>query len=128
MAKGKRIVIVGGGITGLSAAYYLQKQGMENREAEITVLEESERVGGKLNTVHQDGCTIERGADSFLARKKPGMRLMEELGLTNQLIYNNTSQAYVYSRGNLHTIPAGTYMGIPVMEGPFMESDLLSHA
>lgn len=128
MDKRKRIVIVGGGVTGLTAAYYLQKQTTEDAPLEITVLEKSNQLGGKLNTIHQDGCTIERGADSFLARKKPGMRLMEALGLTNQLIYNETGQAYVYSRGKLHTIPAGSYMGIPVDEKPFMTSELISTA
>ncbi|HLQ71710.1 MAG TPA: protoporphyrinogen oxidase, partial [Bacillota bacterium] len=84
--------------------------------------------GGKLKTIRQDGFTIERGADSFLARKKPGIKLMEELGLVDELIYNETGQAYVYSRGGLHAIPAGSYMGIPVANEPFINSELLSEA
>lgn len=118
----KNVVIVGGGITGLTAAYYLQK----DSQVKITVLEESGELGGKVNTVHQNGYTIERGADSFLARKKPGMRLMEELGLTGKLIYNQTGQAYVLVQGKLHKIPAGTYMGIPITEDALMDTDIIS--
>lgn len=119
----KRIVIVGGGITGLTAAYYLQK---ENPKMNVTLLEQSGDLGGKMHTVHHDGHIIERGADSFLARKKPGMRLMDELGLTDRLIRNQTGQAYVLVQDQLHSIPAGSYMGIPIEEGPFMASDLLT--
>lgn len=119
----KRVVIVGGGITGLTAAYYLQK---ENPQIDVTLLDQSGELGGKLDTLHHHGHIIERGADSFLARKKPGMRLMDELGLTDRLITNQTGQAYVLVQGKLHKIPAGSHMGIPLDEEPFMESELMS--
>lgn len=123
----KKIVIVGGGITGLSAAYYLQKQVEVNQlPMEITLLEQSSELGGKMSTIHQNGYTIEQGADSFLARKEPGMKLMEELGLKDQLVRNSTGQAYVLVENKLHQIPAGSFMGIPIDETPFLASHLVS--
>lgn len=123
----KKIVIVGGGITGLSAAYYLKKKiEADQLPFEVKLLEASDRLGGKIHTVRDRGFTIERGADSFLARKEPGMKLVESLGLQDQIIRNHTGQAYVLLEDTLHPIPAGSYMGIPVQEGPFLESDLVS--
>lgn len=123
----KKIVIVGGGITGLSAAYYLQKE-IEAYQLpyEVKLLEASDRLGGKINTVREHGFTMEKGADSFLARKEPGMRLVESLGLQEQIIRNQTGQAYVLLEDILHPIPAGSYMGIPVQKKPFSESNLVS--
>lgn len=123
----KKIVIVGGGITGLSATYYLKKE-IETLQLpyEVTLLEASDRLGGKINTVQNNGFTIEKGADSFLARKEPGMKLVESLGLQDQIIRNHTGQAYVLLEDTLHPIPAGSYMGIPVQEEPFLESNLVS--
>lgn len=119
----EKVVIVGGGITGLTAAYYMQK---DHPEMEVTLLEASTELGGKINTIHQNGHIIERGADSILARKKPGMTLLEDLGLTDQLVLNQTGQAYVLMKDKLHKIPAGSYMGIPVSEEAFLESKLIS--
>lgn len=123
----KKIVIVGGGITGLSAAYYLKRE-IEAGQLpyEIKLLEASDRLGGKIHTVQDHGFTMEKGADSFLARKESGMKLVESLGLQEQIIRNHTGQAYVLLGSTLHPIPAGSYMGIPVQEEPFLESNLVS--
>lgn len=123
----KRIAIVGGGITGLSAAFYLKKWGNELEiPLEIKLFEANDRLGGKVHTVKQDGFTMERGADSFLARKKPGMKLMEDLGLEDQLYRNNTGQSYVLVHNQLHKIPAGSYMGIPIQEDALLSSEIMS--
>src|SRR5699024_3119538 len=76
--------------------------------------------------VQHHGFTIEKGADSFLARKEPGMRLVRSLGLQDQIIRNQTGQAYVLLKDKLHPIPAGSYMGIPVREEPFLATNLVS--
>src|SRR5699024_12699450 len=76
--------------------------------------EASNHLGGKVQTVKQDGITMERGADSFLARKKPGMKLMEDLRLEDQLYRNKTGQYYVLVHNQLHKIPDGSYMGIHI--------------
>src|SRR5699024_3336151 len=123
----KNIIIIGGGITGLTAAYYLQKDIAErDLPFEVKLLEASNRLGGKINTKRMNGFIIERGPDSFLARKQPAVKLANDLGLSDQLIRNRTGQAYIFARGALHEIPQGSHMGIPTQIRPFLESALLS--
>lgn len=127
MSTPKKIVIVGGGITGLSAAFYLQKEleakGIPHK---LTLIEASDRLGGKIKTVHKEGYTIERGADSFLGRKLPAMRLAESLGLSDQLVRNSTGQAYIHIHNQLHKMPQGAYMGVPTQLAALLFSDLYS--
>lgn len=123
----KKILVVGGGITGLSAAYYIQKQLKEEQlYHEVRLVEASDRLGGKIGTVKRDGFTIERGPDSFLARKKAAVDLINELGLENQLVRNATGQSYIFVNGKLQKIPAGSFMGIPTEVQPFLFSRLFS--
>ena len=68
----KKVVVVGGGITGLAAAYRLQKSDLP---LHLTVLEGADRVGGKLETEHYQGFTLEHGPDIFLARKPRGVEI-----------------------------------------------------
>ncbi|MBP1947308.1 protoporphyrinogen oxidase [Virgibacillus litoralis] len=127
MNETKKIVIVGGGITGLTAAYYLQKEIKENNlPYEIKLVEASDRLGGKIKTVRQDGYTIERGPDSFLSRKQPAVKLAEELGMTDQLVRNGTGQSYILVNNKLHKMPKGAFMGIPVRVRPFLFSGIFS--
>ncbi|MFB4167109.1 protoporphyrinogen oxidase [Virgibacillus sp. JSM 102003] len=127
MNETKKIVIVGGGITGLTAAYYLQKEIKENNlPYEIKLVEASDRLGGKIKTVRQDGYTIERGPDSFLSRKQPAVKLAEELGMTDQLVRNGTGQSYILVNNKLHKMPKGAFMGIPVQVRPFLFSGIFS--
>lgn len=123
------IVIIGGGITGLSAAYYLQKAIKEkDLPYQVRLVEASSRVGGKINTLKRDGFIIERGADSMIARKKPGVKLVEELGLKDEMIRNGTGQSYILVQGKLHKMPKGAFMGVPKQIGPFLRSGLVSPA
>lgn len=70
-AETKKVVVIGGGISGLSTAFYLQKKGKENGlSLDITLIEKSETLGGKVQTLHRDGFVIEKGPDSFMARRK----------------------------------------------------------
>ncbi len=127
MNETKNIVIVGGGITGLTAAYYLQKEIKENNlPYEVKLVEASDRLGGKIKTVRQDGYTIERGPDSFLSRKQPAVKLAEELGMTDQLVRNGTGQSYILVNNKLHKMPKGAFMGIPVQVRPFLFSGIFS--
>ncbi|WP_010093687.1 protoporphyrinogen oxidase [Ornithinibacillus scapharcae] len=121
------IVIIGGGITGLSAAFYLQKEIKDkNLPYQLKLVEASDRLGGKIITYKRDGFTIERGPDSIIARKKPGMKLVEELGLADQIIRNGTGQSYILVEDKLHKMPKGAFMGIPKQIGPFLGSSLVS--
>lgn len=123
----KKIIIVGGGITGLTATYYLQKEIKEkNLPYELKLVEASNKLGGKIETVKQDGFTIERGPDSFLARKKSALELIQQLGLEDNLTRNATGQAFVLVDRQLHKIPQGFFMGVPLKKRSLLTSSLFS--
>jgi oxygen-dependent protoporphyrinogen oxidase len=85
----KQIVIIGGGIAGLAAAYYIHKEISKKTPVACTVLESSENFGGKIATLRFDGFIVERGPDSFISQKPQAVELCKELGLTDQLIGTN---------------------------------------
>ncbi|MCA1030929.1 protoporphyrinogen oxidase [Bacillus timonensis] len=123
----QRVAIIGGGITGLTAAYYLQKEIKEkNLAIDCCLLEASHRLGGKIQTVVKDGFVIERGPDSFLARKQSAARLVNEVGLSDKLVYNSSGKSYVLVNGKLHPMPGGSVMGIPTQMTPFVTTGLFS--
>lgn len=125
--KKKKIVIAGGGITGLSAAFYLQKEIREkNLPYEVKLVESSNRLGGKVKTMRRDGFVIEQGPDSFLERKKPAVKLVEELGLKEKLVRNGTGRSYILVNGKLHKMPSGAFMGVPTQIRPFLASGMFS--
>src|SRR5699024_9900803 len=122
----KKIVVVGGGITGLTAAYYLKKDIEADRlPYEVILIEASDRLGGKIQTVHKDGFVLERGPDSFLERKKPALNLGKQLGIEDRLVRNSTGQARILVDDGLYNIPAGSYMGIPVRGTALNDSTLI---
>lgn len=127
--RNKKVVIVGGGITGLSAAFYMQKEAREKGlPLDVTLVEAANRLGGKIQTVRRDGFVIERGPDSFLIRKKSMGILAEDVGVAGELVRNATGQAYVLVNGELHPIPGGSIMGVPTEIGPFLKTGLFSLA
>lgn len=99
--------MIGAGITGLSAAWELVRQG----ERQVTVLEATERVGGKLRTGQVAGAELDLGAESILARRPEGVELLGELGLEPQAPAD--LPAGIWSRGQLHPMPRGTLLGVP---------------
>ena len=127
MKERQRIAVVGAGITGLATAYYLQKAIKERQlPYDIQLLEASDRLGGKICTTRKDGFIIERGPDSFLARKKPAVRLAEDLGLQDELVRNSTGQSYILIKDTLHKMPKGFFMGVPTNLGYLKDSSVLS--
>lgn len=125
--KNKKVVIIGGGITGMTAAYFLQKEIKEKSlPLEVKLIESSNRLGGVIQTIRKDGFIIEKGPDSIVVTKKSGLKLIEEIGLKDQVIYNIAGKSYIYARGKLHTMPEGSYMGIPTKITPFAVSSLFS--
>ncbi|TFJ93544.1 protoporphyrinogen oxidase [Lentibacillus salicampi] len=127
MSETKKILIAGGGITGLSAAFYLQKEIREKGlPYEVKLVEAGSRLGGKIKTTRRNGFVIEQGPDSFLSRKQPGVKLVRELGLSDQLVRNGTGQSYILVNNKLHKIPKGSYMGVPVSIRPFLFSGIFS--
>lgn len=116
-------------MTGLSAAFYLLREAKERgEEIELTVLEGSERLGGRVNTLRRDGFVIERGPDSFLARKLPMIRLAEDLGLTGELTGTNpdAKKTYISRDGKLLPMPEGLVLGVPTDAEKFMRTELVS--
>ncbi|MFJ7728050.1 protoporphyrinogen oxidase [Neobacillus sp. NPDC097160] len=123
----QKVVIIGGGIAGLTSAFYLQKTIQENNlPIEIQLIEASHRLGGKMQTVVRDGFTIERGPDSFLARKTSIVRLAKEVGMDDKLVPNSTGKSYVLVNEKLHSMPGGSIMGVPTEIGPFITTGLFS--
>ena len=126
-ADKQKVMIIGGGIAGMTTAFYLQKAIQENDlPIEIKLIEASHRLGGKMQTVFRDGYTIERGPDSFLARKTSIIKLAKEVGMDHQLVPNSTGKSYVLVNDKLHPMPGGSIMGIPTEVGPFITTDLFS--
>jgi protoporphyrinogen/coproporphyrinogen III oxidase len=124
----KRIAIIGGGISGLSAAYGLEKQRRAGAEVEYALYESSPRLGGVLVTDNVDGCIVEAGPDSFLTEKPWAMDLCEELGLADQLIGSNDSdrKTYIVTRGKLIEMPDGLMFMVPTKILPTVLSPLFS--
>lgn len=125
----KQVAILGGGITGLAAAYYLQKEAREKKlPIETVLIEASPRLGGKIQTINKDGFIIERGPDSFLARKLSASRLAKEVGIENELVRNTAGKSYVLVHDKLYPMPGGSIMGIPTQIRPFLTTGLFSIA
>ena len=114
--------MIGGGISGLSAAYYLNRSGVD-----VTLVESSPRLGGVITTETVEGCVIEGGPDSFLAAKPAAMELIAELGLGGEVIGSNDSGRVTYIRrdGRLVPLPDGLMMMVPTRVLPMAASSLL---
>ena len=120
-----RIVIIGGGISGLAAAHRVKEL---NPAAEVTVLEASDRLGGTIQTEHRDGFLIERGPDSFISEKPQGITLAKRLGLESQLIQTNEEyrRSFIVRDGRLRAVPEGFQLMAPSRMWPFITSDIFS--
>ena len=106
----RRVAIVGGGITGLAAAYALRRAEPSPERLAITLIEAGQDVGGSLGTERTAGFVIERGADSFLTTKPQGLTLARELGLGDQLQGMARRGLYGVRRGVLRPFPEGLLM------------------
>ncbi|NEU31531.1 protoporphyrinogen oxidase [bacterium LRH843] len=121
-----KVAIIGGGMTGLAAAWKLEKEIAAGTEVSYDLFEKGEKLGGKIQTELVNEFVIERGPDSFLARKESMSRLAKDVGMEADLLPNNTGQAYILKDDQLHPIPAGAVMGVPTEMKPFLESKLIS--
>ncbi|MBF6096986.1 protoporphyrinogen oxidase [Nocardia cyriacigeorgica] len=106
-----RIAVVGGGISGLVAAYRLR--GLLGPDAEIVVLERGDRLGGILYTGEINGDPVDLGAEAFVGRRPEVIELLSELGLDDQLVRPGGLRPLIWSEGRTHALPARTLMGIP---------------
>lgn len=125
----KQITIVGGGITGLSTAFYLQRELQAQQiDAKIVVAEASPSFGGRIHTRERDGFIFEKGPDSFLARKVAITDLIRDLGLEDEVVGTNpyAKKNYILHKNRLYEMPEGMVMGIPSKIKPFITTDLVS--
>src|SRR5246127_2252617 len=124
----KRIAIIGGGISGLSAAYALEEKRRAGLHVEYTLYEVGNRFGGVLVTERVDGCILEAGPDSFLTEKPWATDLCAKLGLAGQLIGSNDAdrKTYIVTRGRLVEMPDGLMFMVPTKILPTGLSPLFS--
>ncbi len=117
------IVVIGGGVSGLTAAHRLRKAG-----ATVTLVEKSPGLGGKVATEHSDGFLIEAGPDSFVSAKGPVIELARELGLTARVLSSRPEHrgSHVWWQGRLHPLPEGLLLMAPSRLAPLFRSSLLS--
>jgi len=102
------VVVVGGGIAGLAAAFFLRDQPVR-----VTVLEGSPRLGGKLSASEVAGVPMDEGAEALLARRPEGVDLITATGLGNDLVPAGVTSSAVYTRGELRPLPRKQFMGVP---------------
>ena len=110
-----RVAVVGGGIAGLSAAHRLRTE--LGPDAEIVLLEQTGRLGGKLRTVQLAGTAYDLGAEAFLARRPEVLRLAAELGVDTEVVHPAAARATVRAGGRTQHLPGGTVMGVPAEAG-----------
>jgi oxygen-dependent protoporphyrinogen oxidase len=105
------VAVVGGGISGLTAAYRLRK--LLGPDAEIVLIESSRRLGGALRTVELGGLALDVGAEAFLMRRPEAVSLIEELGLRDQLAHPTPAAPTVRAGGRAVALPTRTVLGLP---------------
>ncbi len=125
MSGRRRVVVIGGGVAGLTTAYRLA---LDPAAPEVTVLEADHRVGGKLRPEPVGGFELEAGADSFVARKPWAVELCRELGLGRELIAPGASGAWLWTAAGLVRMPADAAFGIPGDVGDVLRWPGLSRA
>jgi len=124
-----KLVVIGGGITGLAAAHRAVELARERSLAvDLTVIEARERLGGTIATERADGFLIEAGPDSFLSEKPWALGLCYRLGLEGRLVRTDDRfrKVFVWRGGRLHPLPDGFQLLAPTKLGPFLSSSLFS--
>ena len=123
-----RVAIVGGGISGLTTAFYLQQERRRGAPIDFALFEAAPRSGGVIQTEHADGCIIEAGPDSFLSSKPWARELCDDLRLSSQLIGSRDAErrTYILVGGQLLPLPAGMQFLSPTKLWPIATSHLFS--
>ena len=117
----RSVAVIGGGISGLAAAFLLRNAGLD-----VTVLEGSPRLGGKLAVSEVGGVAVDAGAEALLARRPEGTGLIGELGLSGQLEVPGTTSAGIWTRGSVRSLPRRQFMGVPADLGELAATGILS--
>ena len=126
----KRIAIIGGGISGLSAAFEIEQRRKQGADVDYVLYEAAHRLGGVLVTEQVEGCLIEAGPDSFLSEKPAATDLCRELGIGDEIIGSNDSErkTYILVNNRLIAMPDGLMFLVPTRILPTLFSPLFSVA
>lgn len=116
MSRRIRVAVVGGGISGLTAAFRLRQA--LGSDAQIDVVESSDRLGGVLRTVDVGGRAVDVGAEAFIVRRPEALALIDELGLADDVVSPSGTRPAIWSGAGLHPLPAPAMMGIPASPEP----------
>lgn len=125
----KRVVIIGGGITGLATAHRLLERSQDSgKQVDLTLLEASRRVGGIVKTRQWEGFLLEDGPDSFISEKPEALALVKRLGLESHLLETNEQnrRSFIVRKGRLLPVPEGFQLLAPSRLWPFIKSDIFS--
>ena len=117
------VVVVGGGITGLAAAFSLRDEPVR-----VTVLEGSPRLGGKLSASAVAGVPMDEGAEALLARRPEGIELISATGLGDLLVPAGVTSSAIYTRGAMHALPRRQFMGVPADMDELAAAGVISDA
>lgn len=126
MQSQPRVVIVGGGISGLATAYYLKRELGER--VRVTLVEAAPRLGGKISTQQLAGHLVDTGPDALMVRAPGLTALLADLGLTGEVVAPAVQGSYLWSRGRLRRLPPGTLFGVPDRLLALLRARLLSPA
>jgi oxygen-dependent protoporphyrinogen oxidase len=124
-----RIVVIGGGISGLAAALRCVERSAEMaRPPEVLLLEGSPRLGGVIRTQKRDGFLLEAGPDSFISEKTEAVSLARRVGLADHLIETTGAhrRSFIVRRGRLHAVPEGFHLLAPSLLWPFIKTPIFS--
>ena len=121
------VVIVGGGITGLATAWYLERAAPQaGTDLSVVIVERESVLGGKISTLSEDGFIVEGGPDGFLTRKPWALELVRELGIEDDVVYMQASGASLLHDGKLHRIPPGLMGPAPAGRRDIWNASFLS--
>jgi protoporphyrinogen/coproporphyrinogen III oxidase len=117
------VVVIGAGVSGLTAAYRAQQRGVK-----VTLLEASVRAGGVIRTVRHDGCLLEAGPDCWVSTKPAGIELVKELGLESELTGTREGlrRSFILHKGTLKRMPEGFFLLAPTSIGALLRTRTLS--
>jgi protoporphyrinogen/coproporphyrinogen III oxidase len=119
----RRVAVIGGGVSGLAAAFLLRDAGLD-----VTVLEGSPALGGKLAVSDVAGAAVDAGAEALLARRPEGTGLIGAAGLAGELVLPGTTAAGIWTRGQLRPLPRRQFMGVPADLAELAATGIVSDA
>jgi oxygen-dependent protoporphyrinogen oxidase len=124
-----RVVVIGGGISGLAAAHRLVERSAQSKtRIEVVLLESSAGLGGVIRTKRRDGFLLEGGPDSFISEKPEAVALAKRIGLDSRLIEtaNAHRRSFIVRKGRLHAVPEGFQLLAPTRFWPFVTTGIFS--